>query len=110
MSDNNIYHSIILPSILIKLYLYISDTYEKFGISEMQKSWIIEIFFIVSTMLFSPLHSKDLAKALGNDESEYPKYVVVDKGDNKKSLIELTGLPKKETRVKRPSMMSKNSM
>jgi len=63
----------------------------------MKTIWIIATIFIVITMLLNPLNSKQLlAKTPENDEHEYPKYVIVDKGDNKKSLIELSG-PRQKT-------------
>jgi len=50
----------------------------------MKTTWIIATVFIVSTMLLNPLYSKQLpAKTPENDESEYPKYVIVDKGITK---------------------------
>ena len=81
---------------LIILYLIILDIYQPIGISEMEIRCIIDIIFIVSTILLPPNNAKVLAKKPGNDGSEYPKYVIVDKGDNKKSLIELTGVSKTE--------------
>ena len=81
---------------LSKLYLLISDTNQPVGVSEMEIKCILQITFIVSTMLLPTMNAKVLAKTPGNGGSEYPKYVIVDKGDNKKSLIQLTGVSKKE--------------